>query len=174
MIQVEKVWEGIRGIGLNYGLPVAFVKLGPGGDYATEELLGSIVSSIRSKWVTILGENTTRVGMGTLVKGLVEVGYKVELEVSSEYREPGWFSYVDRWLVDWLPTGAFNLGALRGQDMIRIGIQEDSELGTLSRVLEELKNNQATRVLLVREELVGQVFPLIRNSDRIRIFPIRR
>ena len=58
--------------------------------------------------------------------------------------------------------------------MIRIGIKEDSELGALSRALEELKNNQATRVLLVGEELVGQVFPLIRNSDRIRIFPIRR
>lgn len=175
MIRVEKVWEGIRSEGLNYGLPTTFLKLGPGPDYNSEDLVKEILMQTRCKWVCILGESTTQIGIGTLVKGLSTVGMYIEVEVGGSIKDPGWLHTVDRWLVDYVKEPTFNYGALRTQDMIRFVVEGRGDLNFAISGFEELKLFPGTKFIrLTDSELENEAFALVRKYDRSRLYEERR
>ena len=174
MIKVEKIWEGIRDEGLNYGLPTTFLKLGPGPEYNSEELVKDILMKTRCKWVCILGESTTQIGIGTLVKGLSTVGMYIEVEVSGTIKDPGWLHTVDRWLVDYVKDSTFNYGALRTQDMIRFVVAGRGDLNFAKSGFEDLRLFLGTKYLkLVDSELENEAFALVRSYERSRLYGFR-
>ncbi len=172
MIAVTQISEGVRKEGLNYGLPTVFVKLGPGSPYPqVEELVRDVLTLTKCTWVCILGEDTTQVGIGSLVKGLSAVGLNVELECSGKVKDPGWLRSVDRWLVDLVQDGIFNLGALRSQDMIRFTISTEDSLGALEENLRSLPMFPGTKAINVTSsKLVAKVFQVARKYPRTRIY----
>lgn len=171
MIMVEKIWEGVRQEGLNYGLPTLFIKLGIGPSYQPEDLVREVLTLTKYKWVCLLGEDTTRVGMGTLVKGLSSVNLSTEVEVSGGMKDPGWLHTVDRWVVDYVENGSFNYGALRSQDMIRFILVGDSDVRFAEEKLEELRMFPGTKVLRLNSiDLAEKTLVLARGYDRCRIY----
>ena len=171
MVDVAKMFEDIRDEGVNYGLPTTFIKLGAGPTYTSEDLVREALMHTRCKWVCILGENTTQVGMGTLVKGLSSVGMYIEVETSGEFRDPGWLHTVDRWVVDYVKDGSFNYGALRSQDMVRFTVEGAGDLNFAKEEFENLKLFSGTKyILLLDKKLRDEVFTLVRKYERSRVY----
>jgi len=171
MIMVEKIWEGVRLEGLNYGLPMLFIKLGIGPSFQPEDLVREVLTTTKCKWICLIGEETTRVGMGTLVKGLSSVNLSTEIEVSGSSKDPGWIHTVDRWIVDYVENGNFNYGALRSQDMIRFILEGDSDARFAEGKMEELRMFPGTKLLKVTSlDLAEKALILARGYDRCRIY----
>lgn len=185
MLSVGKMWEGVRQEGVNYGLPVMFIQLGPGAEYTSEDLVKEVLVHTRCRWCCITGQNTTQVGMGTLVKGLSSVGMSIEVEVDGSIKDPGWLHTIDRWVVDYAKEGLFNYGALRSQDMIRFVIKGEGDLNFAKEGFEDLKLFPGTKYLMVIPEdiiprsgdkalvkvvLLREAFQLVRRYDRCRLY----
>lgn len=172
MITVGKISEGVRGEGLNFGLPMVFIKLGMGTEYpSVDELLREVVMKTRCKWALLFGENTTQVGMGTLVKGLSSLGLYTEVEVSGSVRDPGWLHAVDRWVVDYTENALFNFNALRSSDMVRWTVVDRGDLSLMLSGFEELKLFPGTKyVRCSNKELESEVFQFVRKYERSRIY----
>jgi len=172
MISVEKFTEDVREEGLNYGLPTLFIVLGFGNEFQPEELVRQILLLSKCRWVCFLGEGTTQVGMGTLIKGLSTVGLQVEVEVDGSVKDPGWLHTVDRWVVDYIEDGLFNYGALRSQDMIRFTLAGNGDLSFIKTKLEDLKMFPGTRVLKVvsDKKLITEALVIARGYERCRIY----
>ena len=170
MISVEKVSEGIRGEGVNYGLPTVFLHMGLGNDYpSVESLVRDILVHTKCKWVCILGEGTTQVGMGTLVKGLSSVGMYVEIECSGIVRDPGWLHVPDRWVIDYVEDGVFNYAALRSNDMVRFMVEGEGDLNFVRTGFESLRLFPGTKYIKLLKEVKG-VFELLRKYERARLY----
>ncbi len=172
MISVEKIQEGVRLEGLNYGLPTVFVKLGIGSIYLTvEELIRDILGPSRARWVCILGSNTTQVGLGTLIKGLSSTGFNTEVECWASVRAPGWLHSVDRWVIDYTKNPIFNLGGLRSADMVRFTVGEEEDLDFAEEGFKSLKLFSGTKYLKVtNKSLWTKAFRLARGYDRTRLY----
>jgi len=171
MVEVVKIYEDIRQEGLNYGLPTTFLRLGLGPEYSSEELVREVLMHTSCKWVCVYGESTTRVGMGTLAKGLSSVGMYIEVETSGEYRDPGWLHTIDRWVVDYVKDGSFNYNALRSQDMVRFIVSGPGDLSFATEGFEELKLFPGTRYIkLGDKKLKNEAFSLIRKFERSRLY----
>ena len=170
MVTVEKISEGIRKEGLNYGLPMVFLKLGAGVPYlSVENLVRDMLMYTRCKWVCIFGEGTTQVGMGTLVKGLSSVGMYIEVECSALVRDPGWLHSVDRWIIDYVEEPLFNYAALRSQDMVRFTTHNVSDLDLIKRGFESLRLFPGTKYVKVVSDIPG-LFEFVRKYERSRIY----
>jgi len=171
VVDVAKMWEDIRREGLNYGLPTVFLNLGNGPTYTSEDLVREVLMHTRCKWVCILGENTTQVGMGTLVKGLSSTGMYIEVEASGAVRDPGWLHTVDRWVINYVKEASFNYGALRSQDMIRFVVKGEGDLNFAKEGFEEMKVFPGTKyVMLLDKKLKNDAFALVRRYDRGRLY----
>lgn len=172
MISVEKISLGFRDIGLNYGFPMTFVKLGLGSEMTGDELLDEIVKFPGSSWVCFCGQDTIQLGMGTLVKNLLKLGFNTEIEYNGKDNEPKWVHTADRWLVDYIEDGPFNYFALRPQDMVLIDIRKTS-LGELERYFENLKAFTGTKCLFLGSEKDKEhpdFQSLVRKQVRCRIY----
>lgn len=173
MLEVVKIGEDIRKEGLNYGLPTTLLKLGPGPEYSFEDLVKAILMNTSCKWVCITGEGTTRVGMGTLVKGLSSVGLYTEVEASGEVKDPGWLHSVDRWVVDYVQEGSFNYNALRSGDMIRFIVKGEGDLNSAREGFELLSSFPGARIIrLSDKKLKNEAFSLARKYTRSRLYVV--
>ena len=175
MITVKKITENIKAEGMNTGLPTTFIELGDGSDYdKVEALVLLLLKTTKCPWVCIFGEETVRVGIGALVKGLQAIGRQVEIECLSQYRDPGWIHSVDRWTVDYLERGVFNYGALRGQDMVRFGLTTEEDLVNIEKGLEKLKLFLGTKYIKMSKglspALKTEAFNLVRKHDKTRVY----
>lgn len=179
MIEVAKTWEGVRQEGLNFGLPMFFLKLGIGSNFEADELVKTIITSAHCRWVYIFGDETTKIGMGSLVKGLSAVGLSTEIEVGGNVRDPGWIHTVDRWVVNYVENASFNYGALRGQDMIRFQVNSESDIRFVAGKLEDLRMFPGTKVLKLNigdenpdwnPQLFQQILLLAGKYDRCRLY----
>lgn len=171
MVEVEKIYEDVRQEGLNFGLPTTFIKFGPGPEYSSEDLVREVLMHTRCKWVCIFGEGTTRVGTGTLVKGLSSVGMYIEVETSGEVRDPGWLHTVDRWIINYVKDGAFNYNALRSQDMMKFIVKGEGDLNFAKEGFEDLKLFPGTKyVKLGDKKLKNEAFALVRRYERSRLY----
>lgn len=115
-MNVFKIHQGIRNVGLNYGLPVWFIDFGPGVGYKPEELLRRIAESGAKKkdWI-VLREGVHERGIGIFVDGLKYISLHVEMEACGNDETPSWYTKADRWLVKWTAQSLFNYGAMRGK-----------------------------------------------------------
>ena len=188
MLSVSKVYEGIRLEGLNCGLPMLFVLMGNGRDFSkTEDLVKEIYFTSISKkggWVCILGEETVRVGIGSLIKDLSKLGLNIEVEVDGNFSSPGWMHTVDRWVVDYREGSLFNYFALRPQDMIRFSLSSGEDVSRIVSGFEEIKLSQAVKYILIKSklsklihssvsELHSSVFELVKGYDKSRVYFIK-
>lgn len=179
MISVKKIYQGVRTEGVNYGLPMTFVQLGEGNAYdSVDDLLKDIVMFTKCNWVCVLGEDTTQVGMGALVKALYSMGLTIEIVHDGTTRTPGWLHSVERWMVDYAKDNPFNYFALRTQDMVRFTVQQLEDLDDLPKVFEDLKLCPGTKVIRVMQkpkpketkELYQKAFELARKYERTRVY----
>ena len=178
MISVERLSEGVRLEGVNYGLPMVMLKLGPvGQDYNTpEQLIRDVLDKTRCKWVCIFGQETTRIGMGNLAKGFAAIGMQTEIECDASIVNPGWMHTVSRWMVDYAENPSWNLGALREHDMVRFTIQSVAEVKIAQEGFNNLKMFPGNRIVkLVGDkatlrDLQPLVFDLVRKTERARLY----
>ena len=174
MITVEKMSEGVRREGLSYGLPMVFLKLGPGDSYpSTDKLVREILMQAGCRWICLYGENTTQVGMGTVIKGLSSLGLYTEVEVDGSVRDPGWLHAVDRWVVDYRENALFNFNALRSVDAARFAVRDGKDLSLARKGFEELKLFPGTKYIrLSNQNMEDEAFQLVRKYERARLYHI--
>jgi len=112
--------------------------------------------------------------MGSLVKGLSAVGLNVELECTGSVKDPGWLRSVDRWVVDYVEEGGFNLNALRSQDMVRFTVRDTSSISRLEEGLKSLPMFPGTKTIRLSGDTVLQqeVFEIARRYQRTRIYQV--
>lgn len=177
MIEVSKLYEGLRQEGLSTGIPMTFVELGSGIDYTDEELLSELIKSTKFKgeWICLLGKDTLKTGMGSFVKGLAKCLFHVEMESDGSEKDPGWFQYVDRWVVDYRPASRFNYLGLRTQDHVRFVLDNNSDIEEVKEAFGVLKNCQAVKYLKVTDASLWTIHShelkdIVRQQDRNRIY----
>jgi len=122
-LPVESIEVGLREEGLGFGLPMCFIELGYTDEkMEVEDTLREVLGRIPKRgWVCIRGSHDPLVcGIGTLVRGLSQLQRYVEVETNGLLRDPSWTHTVDRWIVNYQGKPAFNYGALRATDTIRI------------------------------------------------------
>jgi len=172
MLSVYRMYEGIRHEGINYGRPELFVVLGTGSDYPSVDTLAEdIFRFTRHQWICILGDDTARIGMGSLVKILSKLGLYIELEADGKSATPGWFISADRWVVDYTEDSPFNYFTLRPQDMIRfkyLGSTEDISRGL--KVVEASLGMKYLKVPTVSKDEYKEIFDLVTKNEDVRIY----
>lgn len=120
-MNVFKIWRGYREFGIGYGLPVCYIDMGPGLGHTPEEVFDKLIKlDVKiGSWIVVRNNPIKEKGMGVLVDGLRTAKVKIEVEEDGKTKDPGWFSKVDRWIVDWIENPQFNYNALRArQDML--------------------------------------------------------
>ena len=174
MIVVEKISEGIRKEGVNYGLPMVFVQLGEGIPYnSAGDLAKEILLKTKCQWICILGINATQIGMGTFFKCLSAVGFETEVECSGLVRDPAYLHSVTRWVVDYVPDALFKYTALRPSDMVRFTISGEGDLDLARMGFEQLRTCSCSKYInlnKVSASMERSVFELARKYERTRIY----
>ena len=163
-MNIFRIHQGYRDIGINYGLPVFFVDFGIGVNYEPVEIARRLFTLGLKKggWVTLRQNSVGERGCGVLVSGLKQLGIKVEIEDEGLYGTPGWFPQVDRWIIWYSKTSKFNYGALRPRQDILIYEGEDV-LGFLSATSQE----QALLAIIVKDR--KEVWELVKDKE-IRVY----
>lgn len=169
MIEVEEMFEGIRGVGLNYGLPMFTVVLGKGEPYSSEQLMSKIVLETKCKWICIEAQSLD-LGLGTLAKSLSQAKLLLEFECSGTERTPSWIHFTDRWMVEYVADGAFNYLSLRNTDMILFRIESIQDLEVAGVFFETLGLFPGTKCLDVPYSLFHEALELARKYDRTRVY----
>lgn len=170
MILVNKITEGIRLEGVNYGLPMTFILLGDGFPYdSAEDLVREVLLKSRNRWVCLKGEGTTMVGMGAVMKGIAAIGIQIEVECSGSMKDPGYLHTVDRWIVDYVENNLFNYSALRPQDMVRFFVEDVGDLGEVEEGLERLKTFPGTKYIKSKK-INPRILKLLQKYDRCRFY----
>ena len=180
MLSVEKFYEAVRLEGLNSGLPCTFVRLGSGRDYPkVEELVYDILQIANTKWVVVLGSDTTQVGMGSIAKGLWKVGFNTEFELHGSRRDPGWLHSVTRWTVDFVKQANFNYSSLRSSDSIRFLVKTESDLEDIATIIKKADTLAAASYIKFEPEglnkketglLAKKCVDTIKRYERVRMY----
>lgn len=179
MLDIKKIYEGIRREGLNSGIPMTFVELGLGREYPEPEaLVGELIKNSRFQWICFLGQDTTQVGMGTIVRGLHQCSQNVEIEIEAGRKDPGWIHSASRWVVDYSVDAIFNYQILRANDMIRIPVEDIGDLEIVNTALTELKKQISTKYIKIArnvdkelyQELVVKILDITTRKERVRIY----
>jgi len=163
-MNIFKIHQAYRELGINYGLPTYFVDFGIGVNYQPAEVAQRLLTLGLKKggWVTFRNNPVGERGCGVLVSGLKQLGYKIEVEDSGIYGTPGWFPSVDRWIIWWSKTSKFNYGALRPrQDMLIY--RGDDIVGFLG----DTEDCQALRAVIVKDR--KEIWELVRDKE-IRVY----
>ena len=163
-VNVFRLHRGYRKVGVNYGLPVWYVDVGPGVSYTAEELLKKLINMgmKRGDWVVVRNNPIKEKGIGYFVGGLNYIGVRVEVEDNGMSRTPGWFPKVDRWLVEYVEGGVFNYRALRNNvDML---LYKGSDV---EEFLEKTRDLQALKGVLVDD--VACVWEAVKNHN-VRVY----
>jgi hypothetical protein len=120
-MNVFKIHQDYRDVGINYGLPVFYVDFGVGMSLSPEETARRLwtLGLRKGRWVILRNNPIGEKGCGVFVMGLKKLGVRVEVEDGGLFGTPGWFPQVDRWIVWYKENAKFNYGALRPrQDML--------------------------------------------------------
>jgi hypothetical protein len=178
-ISVAEIHQDVRKEGLGCGVPMTFIKLGPGTDYdKSTDLLEQVFLKLKSKWLCIYGPDTLQAGMGALLKGLRSLDAMTELECKGSELTPGWLHSVDRWIVDYEQDNQFNFLALRSTDMVRFYFRAIGDTGFIDKGLKVLDTPKqlfaGTKCILVSPKVFKQfkdvILDLANSSQRTRIF----
>jgi len=172
-IEVNKVYEDVRKEGPNQGVITTFIRLGTGRSYTTlEELVTDLYPNIKTSWICFCGEDTTRIGIGELVKALKSMHWSVEIIYDGKYRDPGWFNSVDLWTVDYVPDSKFAIARLRPKDCLRFKVPDIVRPERLIDSMNSVGVSSALRIVSLREGLdlnSPDIFSLLYRQERLRI-----
>lgn len=173
MFEVERIYEAVREEGTNQGVITTFVRLGPGSSYSSvDEFMAELYPSLRTTWICFCGEDTTRVGMGTLIQALKELRYSVELMYSGNLREPGWFNSVDLWMVDYLTQSFFSYNRLRPRDSVRFKVPDEVKMDFLLNASDALGMCAAVRLASLAPNMDINDLSVLANfgrAERLRV-----
>lgn len=175
MIQIEKIWKGVREEGVNFGLPMTFVKPGLGAEYEhNSDLTKFLLETSRKGWICFLGEETTQVGMGQIIADLGVLQFYLEVECNGQVRDPGWFKKVERWVVDYSSEPLFDYGKLRSADMARFTVTNERDLALVQIGFDSLKMFPGTKYIKVVGPISGElnkrIVDFASRYDRTRIY----
>jgi hypothetical protein len=147
-VNIVRIWEGYRRVGVNYGLPVHYVDIGP--SIRMEPL--EVVKRLRDlgldldRWVVFGSGFASEKGAMSLLEALRAVRIHIEVEDDGSSQTPTWFPTVDRWILYWTGKLTFNFGALRPNRDFLVCMDENIE-----KFLEETSNFQAVKAWVVEE-----------------------
>lgn len=164
-MNIFKVHQGYREIGLGYGLPVYFVDFGVGLSLKAQQVADRLfaLGLQKNEWIVLrngpVGEN----GCGVLVSGLKRLGFKVEVEDEGAFGCPGWFPQVDRWLIWYRENSNFNYHALRARQDMLIYKGED-----VLSFLTNVKDVQALKAVMVKDR--KEVWDIVRGQGEVRVY----
>jgi hypothetical protein len=175
--EIDKVFVDIRSEGMNQGLITTFIRFGTGNSYNTlDELIGYLKDKLTTKWITICGEDTIRVGTGVLVQQLKAWGFNIEIIYSGSMKEPNWFNSVSLWMVDFKKGSFFEYSRLRPKDSIRFKVPDRFKMTDVIPLTEELVICPAVQVVSIPEsnwsDEGGWKFTAYENlgrADRLRV-----
>ena len=163
-MNIFRIWQGYRDLGISYGLPVYFVDFGFGVSLQPADVGDRLLTLglQRGEWVVLRNDSVGERGCGTLVSGLKHLGIKVEAEDSGAFGCPGWFPQVDRWIIWYKEDTKFNFGALRArQDMLIY--KGDDPLTFLTKT----KDVQALRAVIVKDKKA--VWDMVKGKE-VRVY----
>jgi len=163
-MQVFKIWQGYRDIGINYGLPVFYVDFGVGMNLSPEDIAKRAwtIGLRKNRWITFRNNPVGERGCGILTSGLKQLGVRVEAEDDGSHGTPGWYPQVDRWIIWYHEGSKFNFGAMRPrQDMLMY--KGDDIVGFLS----ETEKWDALRGIIV--PIREHIWDLIKDYE-VRVY----
>jgi len=150
MIEVEKIYDDIRTEGLYCGTPMTFVKLGLGTEYPScRQLLENVVLLGRRRWVCLIGENTTRAGIGRFFEGLKSFGFSSEVVITGNRKEPGWRNKTTSIIVELGEELRYDLTTLRMGDAIRISLHTVDDVKNIQSVLDRFEEDPFWKFLFI-------------------------
>jgi len=175
--EIDKVFIDIRSEGMNQGLVTTFVRFGTGSSYNTlDDLINFLKDKLSTKWITICGEDTTRVGTGVLIQQLKAWGFNLEIIYTGGMKEPNWFNSVNLWMVDFKKPSYFEYSRLRPKDSIRFKVPDKFNFNQVIPMTEELVICPAVQVVsLPQEKWDGEsgwkftAYENLKKADRLRI-----
>lgn len=123
IMNIFKIHQGYRDLGISYGLPVYYVDCGVGINLTPAEVAKRLfaLGCQKGDWVVLRGDPVGERGMGTFVQGSKtgQIGLRIEAEDNGDFGVPGWFPSVDRWIIWYKEGSKFNYHAMRPrQDML--------------------------------------------------------
>jgi len=164
-MNVFKIWQGYRDLGLSYGLPVYFVDFGIGVSLTARDIATRLftLGLQKGNWVVLRGSPVGEKGCGVLVEGLKHLGFKVEIEDEGAFGQPGWFSSVDRWIIWYKENSKYNYNALRARQDMLIYKGED-----VLSFLTNVKDSQAILAVIVKDKKA--VWDIVRAYGEVRVY----
>lgn len=164
-MNVFKIYQGYRDLGLGYGLPVYFVDFGVGLNLNPEQTYQRLVTLgiQKGEWVVLRNSPVGERGSGVLVSGLKKLSFRVEVEDEGAFGCPGWFPQADRWIIWYKETSTFNYHAMRPRQDMLIYKGDD-----ILSFLTNTKDVQALRAVMVKDRM--EVWDTVRGKGEIRVY----
>lgn len=164
-MNIFRIHQGYRELGISYGLPVYYVDCGIGVNYQPKEIAERLFTLGLQKgdWIVLRGDPVGERGCGVFVSGCKQLGFKVEIEDSGAFGCPGWFPQADRWIIWYKEDSKFNYGALRPRQDLLVYKGEDV-LGFITKT----KDVQVLRAVVVKDK--KEVWNLVRTKGEIRVY----
>ena len=147
-MNILRIHEGYRTLGVTCGLPVFYVDTGPGmrlDPLEVVERLRKIGLDIE-RWVIFGSGFAQEKGSLVLLDALRSCRVHFEVEDDGSSATPQWFPLVDRWILYWTGKLTFNFGALRPKRDFIVYRGEDIE-----KFLESTDAFQAVKAWIVED-----------------------
>jgi hypothetical protein len=164
-MNIFRIHQGYRDLGISYGLPVYFVDFGVGVNYNPEQVANRLftLGLQKGEWVVLRNSPVGERGCGVLISGLKHLGFKVEIEDEGAFGCPGWFPQADRWILWYKEGSSFNYHALRPRQDLLIYKGED-----VLSFLTNTKDVQALRAVMVKDRM--EVWDTVRGHGEVRVY----
>jgi hypothetical protein len=176
LYEIDKVYMDVRSEGMNQGLITTFIKFGTGNSYNTlDDFINFLKDKLTTKWITICGEDPTRVGTGVLIQQLKAWGFNLEIIYTGGTKEPNWFNSVNLWMVDFKRPSYFEYSRLRPKDSIRFKVPDLFEMSEVIPLTEELVICPAVQVVSIPKDIwynnswKDSAYENLKKADRLRI-----
>jgi len=163
-MDVFKISQTYRDVGMNYGLPVHVVEYGFGASYTPPELLKTLVTRGLSsrRWLILTSKPLIRRGLSAFVSLARKASVIIEIEEDGKTKEPTWAQDVDRWVVYYKEDALFNYGCLRPKRDVVLYEGSDPQ-----KFVEATSTIAAIRALVVADR--KSVWDLVKNTE-VRVY----
>lgn len=177
MYEIDKVYVDVRSEGMNQGLITTFIRFGTGSSYNTlDELINYLKDKLATKWITLCGDDTVRVGTGVLIQQLKAWGFSVEIIYTGRMKEPNWFNSVSLWMVDFTTPSYFEYSRLRPKDSIRFKVPDVFKMSDVIPLTENLIVCPAVQVVSIPDKnwidndgWKESAYENLQKADRLRV-----
>jgi hypothetical protein len=164
-MNIFRVHQGYRELGISYGLPVFFVDCGVGMSLTPKDVADRLIilGLQKGDWIVLRGDPVGEKGCGVFVSGSKQLGFRIEVEDNGAFGCPGWFPQADRWILWYRKDSPYNYGALRARQDMLIYRGDDVPGFILAT-----KDVQALKAVIVKDK--KEVWDIVRNKGEIRVY----